>query len=129
MSDNAEYVGNLVAAIIETGKVSQENWEEFSLVLGFDGDGVNDTYGYSYDGSGKWKAFSIRPRLINKEAEAYRNWLRQKDDKPFIKMLFQFNRENNGFNADFEYEDPSRWKVTPANIDSVIEELRPKLNR
>ncbi len=129
MSDNAEYVGNLVAAIIETGKVSQENWEEFSLVLGFNGDGVNDTYGYSYDGDGRWKAFSVRPSLISKEAEAYRKWLRQKDDKPFIKMLFQFNRENNGFNADFEYEDTSRWKVTPANIDRVIEELRPKLNR
>jgi hypothetical protein len=42
-------------------------------------------------------------------------------------MLFQFNRRNNKVNADFEYDDTDRWKVTPNNLDPMIEELRPKL--
>jgi hypothetical protein len=58
---------------------------------------------------------------------AYREWLRQEGDRGIIKMLFQFNRVTRKVNADFEYDNPSRWLVTPKNLDRMIEELRPKL--
>ena len=42
-------------------------------------------------------------------------------------MLLQFNRVTRNVNADFEYENPKRWQVTPKNIDKIVEELRPNL--
>lgn len=42
-------------------------------------------------------------------------------------MLFQFNRKSGRFIVDFEHDDPARWKVTPSNIDAVVDELRPDL--
>ena len=44
------------------------------------------------------------------------------------KMLFQFNRDTNRVHADFEYEDDSRWAISPANIDTIILELKPNLD-
>jgi hypothetical protein len=132
-----EYMGEIARAIIEADDI-ESDWDELSLVLGFDDDGtLNETYGYAYDASGDFEAISIRPRLLREPAEAYRQWLmRLRDGKVveaapihdgIIKMLFQFNRRKNKVNADFEYDDTDRWKVTPNNLDAMIEELRPKL--
>ena len=105
------------------------DWSEFTLIIGFDSDGdIDETYGYAYGPDGKSNAFSVAgPRLIRPEANAYRERLRLEGDKGIIKLLFQFNRNTRRVNADFEYENPKRWQVTPANIDKIVEELRPNL--
>ncbi|TDK31271.1 hypothetical protein E2F50_20230 [Rhizobium deserti] len=127
MSDNSGLVGDLVAVIMNSSEIEQQNWEEFSLVIAYDDDGVSETYGYSYDTNGEWEAIAVRPRLVRQEAGAYRDWLKQENDKAFIKMLLQFNRSNNGFNVDLEYENPARWSVTPSNLGEMTKELRPQL--
>ena len=88
---------------------------------------INETYGYAYTTAGESVAISYRPSKINDAIIAYRAWLRLDDHKAFIKTLIQFNRVTGKFNVDFEYEDASRWSVRPSNIDSVVEELRPRL--
>ncbi len=93
----------------------------------FEESDVNETYGYSFNELGEWEAFSVRPRLIRPEANAYRVWLKQEDDKALVKMLFQFNRSTNRFNVDFEYENADRWKVMPSNIEEITKDLRPNL--
>ncbi|WP_132412952.1 hypothetical protein [Neorhizobium sp. S3-V5DH] len=127
MAENEKYVGNLVEAIIQSEEIEQQDWEEFSLVLVFEDDDINQAYGYSYDRSGEWEAIAVRPRLIRSEACDYREWLRQDDKKGVLKMLLQFNKANGKFNVDFEYENSVRWQVTPWNIDTIVDELRPKL--
>jgi hypothetical protein len=66
-----EYMGEIARAIIEADDI-ESDWDELSLVLGFDNDGtLNETYGYAYDASGDFEAISIRPRLLREPAEAY----------------------------------------------------------
>ena len=128
MSENENYVGAIVRSIVDTGELDNANWSEFSLVIGFDDDGdPNQTYGYAFSAEDDWIAISCKPRLIATAAVAYRDWLGEQSDKPFIKMLVQFNRDSGRYNVDLEYEDESRLKVTPANIHNVIEQLRPNL--
>ncbi|MBP1853424.1 hypothetical protein [Rhizobium halophytocola] len=124
MSEKTEFVGTLVAAIITSDEVEPQNWEEFSLVIAFEDDRVSETYGYSYDANGDWEAIAIRPRLVREEAAAYRDWLKRENDKALIKMLVQFNRSSNGYNVDFEYDNPARWNVTPSNLSEITEKLR-----
>jgi hypothetical protein len=128
MSDNSEYVASLVRAIIESGELKQNEWQEFSLVCSFAPSGINQSYGYSYSADGNWEAFSVRPRLIREQADSYRQWLSADKDQPIIKLLLQFNRESRDFNIDLEYDDQARWQVTPNNLDRVIEALRPNLS-
>ena len=44
MSENSELVGDLVAAIINSNEIEQQNWNEFSLVIAFENDSVSQTY-------------------------------------------------------------------------------------
>ena len=40
-------------------------------------------------------------------------------------ILVQFDRMSGRYEVTFEDADPTRWQVTPANIGSVGEQLRP----
>lgn len=129
MTANTDLLAPIISAIISTGELDDIDWTEFSLIAGIDEDysEVNETYGYAYTTAGESVAISCRPSKVNDAIIAYREWLRLDDHKGFIKTLIQFNRVTGKFNVDFEYEDDSRWNVRPSNIDSVVEELRPRL--
>ena len=40
-------------------------------------------------------------------------------------ILVQLDRGSGTYEVTFEDDDPARWKVTPANIEQISEELRP----
>lgn len=131
MTANPDLVAALIAAIISTGELDDIDWTEFSLIANVDAEHgeVNETYGYAYTMTEDWVAISCRPSRINDAVIAYREWLRLKEDKGFIKMLTQFNRTSGRFNIDFEYDDASRWNVRPSNIGTIVETLRPNLSK
>ncbi|MES5097016.1 hypothetical protein ABUK73_02175 [Agrobacterium sp. BA1120] len=127
MSENMEYMGAIAKAIFNSQEMQRLDWTQASIVFEVDDDGyLTGTYGYAYGTSGKPNA--VAPDIDDVEAPvlAYREWLLQEGDKGFIKLLFQFDRVNSKVNADFEYENPARWSVTPANIDRIMDELAPK---
>lgn len=127
-SQNMELMGAIAREIVNSGKPRNVDWVEVSAIFNIDSDGdVNESYGYAYDASGKAHAATFLSDGVEREVKAYREWLRRPGDKGFIKMLFQFNRQTRRVNADFEYDNPLRWQVTPKNIDTIVEELRPKL--
>ncbi|MBO0664587.1 hypothetical protein LQ948_18730 [Jiella sp. MQZ9-1] len=128
MSNETEYTAGVVREIIASGELDGFNWSEFSLVVGYDKDGdVDQTYGYAYASDGAWRAFAVTPRLVRPSLNRYRERLRQEGDTGIIKLLFQFNRDTGRFNSDFEYENAARWQVTPANIDTIVQDLQPNL--
>ncbi|QND51889.1 hypothetical protein HB779_08215 [Phyllobacterium sp. 628] len=128
MSENIELLEDIARATFSSDSLKELNWNEVSVVFEVNPDGkVDGTYGYAYDIDNKATAISVRPRDVRPAVSAYREWLRLEGDKGFIKMLFQFNRKSRKVNALFEFEDPTRWQVTPKNIDTIVEELRPNL--
>ncbi len=128
MSDNMEYMGHIANAIMVSQDLKEISWKQVSIVFEVDDDGyVTGTYGYAYNGAAAPVAVAPDIDEIEEPVQAYREWLRQDGDKGFAKMLFQFDRENSKVNADFEYDNLARWSVTPANLETVIDELRPRL--
>ena len=129
MSENMQHMESIAKAIFESNALRQLDWLQSSIVFEMDDDGyVVGTYGFAYDEHGK--SIPVAPSIdeIEEPVQAYREWLRLDGDKGFIKMLFQFDRTNSKVNASFEFENPQRWSVTPANIDKITEELRPRLD-
>jgi hypothetical protein len=128
MSENLELMGDIARAIVNSSKMQGVDWVEISIVVTVDESGEpNEIFGYAYDEKGKYTAVAPKLREIEQPVAAYWEWLRQDGDKGFQKMLFQFNRASRKVNADFEYNDRGRWKVTPNNVDSIIAQLRPGL--
>lgn len=114
--------------MVNSGELDNIDWVEVSAIFSIDADGdVVESYGYAYDRNGKPHAVAFLTDAVEREVKAYREWLRREHRGDFIKMLFQFNRETRRFNADFEYDDPRRWQVTPKNLETIVKELRPNL--
>ncbi len=127
-----EALTQIIKAVFESGQMEEDAegrvWSEFSLVMEFRADGsVSGTYGYAYTQTGDWYAIAIKPRLLNSSVKDYLAAMLRPEDGYPVKFLLQFNRDNSRFKTDFEYDDPSRWQVTPANLDRIIQELRPNL--
>ena len=40
-------------------------------------------------------------------------------------ILVQLDRDSGTYEVTFEGVDPARWKVTPANLEKISEDLRP----
>jgi hypothetical protein len=130
VSENMELMGAIAREIVNCRELDGVDWVEVSAIFAMNDKGsVNESYGYAYDRSGRPHAVAFLYDPIERAVEHYHEWLRQKADKGMIKMLFQFNRETQKVNADFEYDNPDRWQVTPDNIDTIVEELRPKLGK
>jgi hypothetical protein len=129
-SENMVHMNEIAHAIANCGRLDGIDWLEVSAIFGMDDDGdVNESYGYAYDRAGKAHAVTFLVDPVTQAVERYRKWLRQDGDRGFIKILFQFNRDSRKVNADFEYENPARWQVTPKNIDTIVNELRPGLGK
>lgn len=122
----------LIREILNTGRLDKRNenpnWNEFSIVFVFDDEGdVFSTYGYVYAPDMRWHTTSVNKPDVRNEVRKYIAELKSPDGKAPVKMLVQFNRRTNRYNVDFEYEDASRWKVTPENLDAIREQFRPNL--
>ena len=132
MDENLEHLGNVTREIIKSEDFSDDlcgfEWVEFTYVFDVDEDGLLvASSGYAYDKEGDYMPSAVGSEELESAIKNYRTWLSKDTDKGFMKMLFQFNRDSGQVQADFEYDDPMRWKVTPNNIDDMIEELRPNL--
>src|SRR5262245_6389296 len=128
MPENLQLMGDIASAIVNSKKMEGVDWSEISIVVTVDDGGeANEIFGYAYDASGYYTAVAPRLREIEQPVATYWQWLRNDGDKGFQKILFQFNRISRRVNADFEYEDPRRWQVTPNNVDGIIAQLRPNL--
>ncbi|MFK0333792.1 hypothetical protein ACIQUB_21975 [Rhizobium sp. NPDC090275] len=128
MSENSELLETIAREIVDCGELDGIDWIEVSAIFAIDDDGdVNSSYGFAYDHTGNAHAAAFLYDPVEREVKRYREWLRLKGDKGFVKMLVQFNRETRRVNADFEYDNPARWQVTPNNVDMITRELQPRL--
>lgn len=128
MTDNLDLVGDIARDIVQSDELKDIDWVEITLVAQVDDDGITGLFGYIYDAQGVSTAEFPDMDAIDGSVCAYRRWLRKEGDEGFSSMLFQFNRITRRFNVDFVYGETTRWRVTPANIDTIADELRPRLH-
>ena len=106
-------------------------WSEFSFVFEFfEGDVSNSGFLYFDD--------VITPAiaevegelmLLDDSLEALREGVYQQTGYNFNQLLFQMERKTKRFNMDFEFDDPTRWLITPSNVLVMREKLRPEFER
>jgi len=115
----------LIRALIENLEDAADDWESFSLVLGLNEGRFFQAYGYAYSPDGTISAVTVSPRAVRPEVERYLAGYFGPDDALPIKLLVQFDSTTGRYGVTFEDTDAERWKVSPANIDAIREELRP----
>lgn len=123
MSDDV--TADLIRALIANMKGAREDWASLAVVIELSAGRISATHGYAYSPDGTVSAVASRPSGVKPALDAYLANSYTTDQAPPLKILVQFDRGSGTYELTFEDDDASRWKVTPANIDRIAEELRP----
>jgi hypothetical protein len=123
MSDDV--TAGLIRALVENMKGAGDDWASLAMVLDLSGGRIRGTHGYAYSPDGTVSAVASRPSGIRLAADAYLECYVEPDQEPPVAILVQLGRTSGTYEVTFEHDDAARWKVTPANLETISEVLRP----
>lgn len=81
---------------------------------------------YRYDADGRAEPGDPGDLSVNRKFRELHTLMRQPTGRHWKSALMQIRRDTGEVTTDFEYDDASRWKVTPLNLDTMPEQLRPR---
>jgi hypothetical protein len=123
MSDDV--TAGLIRALVENMKGAGDDWASLAMVLDLSGGRIRGTHGYAYSPDGTASAVASRPSSIRLAVDAYLECYVEPDQEPPVAILVQLGRTSGTYEVTFEHDDAARWKVTPANLETISEVLRP----
>jgi hypothetical protein len=123
MSDDV--TAGLIRALVENMKGAGDDWASLAMVLDLSGGRIRGTHGYAYSPDGTVSAVASRPSGIRLAVDAYLECYVEPDQEPPLAILVQLGRTSGTYEVTFEHDDAARWKVTPANLETISEVLRP----
>ncbi|NYE21210.1 hypothetical protein [Microbacterium immunditiarum] len=126
MSTNV--TADLIRALIEHMRGAGDDWESFAMVIEFRGEQLAGTHGYAYSPGGAVSPVASRPTGIKPALDAYTESYYKPGEALPVAILVQFDRVKGEYEVTFEDTDATRWQVTPENIATIAEQLRPKLD-
>lgn len=111
-------------------KGARDDWASLAVVIDLRGGRVSGTHGYAYSPDATVSAVASRPSGVGPAVEAYLGSLdsadrEQSEREPPVAILLQLDRDSGTYEVTFEHVDAARWKVTPATLERISEELRP----
>ena len=115
----------LIRALVENLTGADKEWQALSMVLDFAGGKFSGTHGYAYSDDGSIAAVASHPYYAKAAVNAYLESYYKPGDPLPAAILVQFDRTSGQYEVTFEDTDATRWRVTPANIGSMGEQLRP----
>ena len=122
MSDSATA---LIRALTDNLQQAPEEWTSLSMVLGFDNEKVNSAFGFVFDAEGIDTGVTASPYELRSAVKEFTDDRYRAGEALPVGLLLQFDRESGRFEVTFEDTDRDRWKVIPANFDSIADDLRP----
>lgn len=115
----------LAEAIAGDSALLLEGWTHLVLVSRIEAD-TPDLTGFCYTANGR--AVSVAPKDFGTfdVLERLRAAMAEADGKkPWIAALFRIERATGEFTAEFDYNQPERWIVTPDNVTARAREFAP----
>ncbi|MBS1699341.1 MAG: hypothetical protein JST25_13175 [Actinobacteria bacterium] len=82
---------------------------------------------YVYDADGVSGVGSLDIMALDPSLRTYLESLYQPGEAWPTRLLIQISRVTGDYEITFEDSDTSRWKITPANLETIHDELRPSV--
>lgn len=124
-----DLIHEIGGAIVNDENSLNTDWELLGIVFtATENADVTSLSGFYYDADG-----NATPEYPSEAANLPELMLELRDamyeasGKLWKAALFQITRETKKLTTHFDYNDENRWKVTPQNLESMREEIRPKL--
>lgn len=131
MSGGANYdratalVHEIGSLIVHNDRYTSRDWDGLAVTVIVE-PGVTQISGYSYRDGQPPETASPGLGVLADKFEELCEVMPTPDGRKWKTALVQIRRETGKFTIDYEYNNPMRWKVTPSNIATLPEEMRPK---
>ncbi len=105
---------------------ANDNWEVAAVVFNFV-NGRENSFGYIFRADGSWKAElpDENNYLAMDQMLALQSAMERQTGKKWQRALIHIWRDTGKMNVTFEYDDPARWQISPANLEQSVNALRP----
>jgi predicted nucleotidyltransferase len=130
MNIDSKYIFEIVHVILMSEDVKENNWESLSFVFDVaDSHIANSGFLYTEDKIRPAVAdIDHDPLILDDKIIELREKVFEQCNAKFKQLLIQMEKGSGRIKIDFEFDNPSRWSITPANMKQIREELRPYFN-
>ncbi|MDI4231944.1 hypothetical protein OZ411_03840 [Bradyrhizobium sp. Arg237L] len=115
----------IAGMVAQSETKESRDWAGISVVAIVDEASVQVS-SYRYDADGRAEPGDPGDLSVNRKFRELNNVMRQPTGRQWKSALMQIRRDTGEVTTDFEYDDASRWKVTPLNLDTMPQQLRPR---
>jgi len=123
--DRDALIHHLARTIASDKALLLDGWTHLVLVSQIEAD-TPDMTGFCYTDDGRAVPVSPTDFGVFDALEELRDAMAKADGKePWIAALFRIERATGKFAIEFEYKQPERWAVTPANVNARAREFAP----
>lgn len=119
-----DLVQEIGSAIVKDKCYNGRDWRLISIVAIL-GDGVTQLSGYSFDGEGSFEPDTPYNIELLGMFRNLQKAMQVPDQEPWKTCLFRIKRDPMRVRLDVDYDDPLRWKVTPATMSRVLQDIGP----
>lgn len=124
-ADRGHLLRTLVATLLADDALTWAGWEQLVLVSVHEA-GTCDMTGFRYSGDGRATPVSPSDFGVFDVLDELRAAMAAEDGgAPWLAALFRLERATARVTAEFEYEHPERWQVTPATVGDRAREFAP----
>lgn len=126
MQDPNAILNQAGAAIVRDPEYNALDWDVIAIVYNFE-DGRKNRYGYIFNDDGTWRASLPQDddrTILNLMLELQAAMERQ-TGKKWLKALVHINRQEQNVNVTFDYDDPNKWVIKPADLETSVMALKP----
>lgn len=123
-ADTDALLVGLGQAVLSDDRFANSEWGALALVIQLAGQ--ESMAGYVYAPSGDWEAAIPASFDVLDHAEALRAAMAAAGKGEWQTCLVQIKWPGPKLTVDFDYDDVDRWAITPANLQTRVEELRPQ---
>lgn len=117
-----EALGELARQVVFDDEFADARWTGIALVIRMEPE--PSLFGVRYTGD-EWRDAAPADGPTLKKARSLADAMKGDGDETWKSCLIQIAQPGPTLKADFDYENPERWALTPANRAHRVEELRP----
>lgn len=125
--DKNALINQLGMLLVTDPAVDAAYWDGYALIARY-GEGAiaRRLSGFRYLDDGGFEAATPQnDEAVAAALDALREATRVEGKAPWDACVFQIRRDTRRIHAEFEYENPEQWDVTPQTLASVVERARP----
>jgi hypothetical protein len=129
MTNKTMLVSEIGKEVLRAKDLLDNDWDSLSLVVDLsNGHFAQSGYLYTSRDTVPFTAITPERRKLSQLCNDLKGQIQEESDSSIKQMLIQIRYQDSKMKIDFEFDNVSRWAITPSNMNEMKEALRPSFD-